>query len=154
MYDVISYNDAGIGFRKIDSVQTIPNRGLMPSTKAVPETTPPNFTGPGHSPLISMATAVTSFQEQVRGTLTQQIAQRGYASSNDELASLLDCTRTEIEEAIFALHSTHSLLLHLHKPEPWVVHPFSLYPSACWIQVGSADTGQPACTAAWALPQP
>lgn len=83
-----------------------------------------------------MLTAVTSFQEQVRGTLTQQIAQCGYAPSNNELASLLDSTRQKIEEALLALHASHSLLLHANKVEPWVVHPFSLYPSSCWVQVG------------------
>jgi hypothetical protein len=82
---------------------------------------------------------VTTFQEQVRGILTQQIAQRGHAPSNDELASLLSCTREEVDEALLALHSTHSLLLHpnSNKTEPWVVHPFSLYPSSCWVQTGS-----------------
>ncbi|KAJ4400885.1 hypothetical protein N0V91_008394 [Didymella pomorum] len=82
---------------------------------------------------------VTTFQEQVRGILTQQIAQRGQAPSNDELASLLSCTREEVDEALLALHSTHSLLLHpnSNKTEPWVVHPFSLYPSSCWVQTGS-----------------
>lgn len=79
---------------------------------------------------------LSEFQEKVRSALTQQIAERGHAPSNDQLAASLGCSRHEIEEALLALHSSHSLLLHPHKLEPWVVHPFSLYPASCWVQVG------------------
>jgi len=80
---------------------------------------------------------VTAFQERVRGELTRQIAEQGRAPSNDELAKSLGCSLSDIEDALLALHSSHSLLLHPHKVEPWVVHPFALYPASCWVQVGS-----------------
>lgn len=76
---------------------------------------------------------VTPFQEQVRGGLTRQIAALGHAPTNEKLASSLACSVDDIEDALLALHSSHSLLLHPHKVEPWVVHPFSLYPASCWI---------------------
>lgn len=79
---------------------------------------------------------VTPFQERVRGELTTQIAKLGHAPSNDHLATSLSCSTAEIEEALQALHDSHSLLLHPHKCEPWVVHPFALYPASCWVQVG------------------
>ena len=84
-----------------------------------------------------MSTIVTAFEERVRGVLTQQIAERGHAPSNRELASSLQCSLKEVEDALLALHSTHSLLLHPHKVEPWVVHPFALYPASCWVQIGA-----------------
>lgn len=80
---------------------------------------------------------VTAFHERVRGELTRQIAERGYTPSNDELASAVCCSSKEIEDALLALQSSHSLLLHPHKVEPWVVHPFALYPASCWVQIGS-----------------
>jgi hypothetical protein len=86
-----------------------------------------------------MSATVTDFQEQVRGALTQRIAERGHAPTNDELASSLNCSVKTVEDALLALHSTHSLLLHPHKIEPWVVHPFALYPASCWVQ--AADRG-------------
>lgn len=87
--------------------------------------------------LINMTTVATTLEEQVRGVLTQQIAQRGHAPSNDELASSLHCSPKEIEDALLALHSAHSLLLHPHLVKPWVVHPFALYPASCWVRVGA-----------------
>ena len=84
-----------------------------------------------------MPTAVTPFQEQVRSVLTQQIAERGHAPSNDQLASSLGCSLKETEDALLGLHASHSLLLHPHKVEPWVVHPFALYPASCWVQTSS-----------------
>lgn len=83
-----------------------------------------------------MPAQVTAFQELVRGTLTRQIAERGHAPTNDELASALQCSCKDVEQALLALHASHSLLLHPHKVEPWVVHPFALYPASCWVQIG------------------
>lgn len=86
-----------------------------------------------------MSPSVTPFQEKVRGTLTQQIASLGHAATNNDLAITLNCTVEEIEKALQALHDTHSLLLQPHKTEPWVVHPFALYPASCWVQIHSDD---------------
>lgn len=83
-----------------------------------------------------MPVTVTDFQAQVRGALTQQIAAKGHAPSKEELAAGLQCSSGDVETALLALHSSHSLLLHPHKVEPWVVHPFALYPSSCWVQIG------------------
>lgn len=82
-----------------------------------------------------MVPAVTAFEAKVRGVLTQQIAQLGHAPSNEQLASSLQCSVKEVENALVSLHSSHSLLLHPHKIEPWVVHPFALYPASCWVQI-------------------
>lgn len=84
-----------------------------------------------------MSSIATAFQEQVRGELTRQIAERGYAPSSDQIAILIGCSKLDIEEALLALHSSHSLLLHPHKIVPWVVHPFALYPASCWVQIGN-----------------
>ena len=81
-----------------------------------------------------MPATVTAFESLVRGTLTQQIADKGYAPSNNQLASSLHCSTEEIENALISLHASHSLLLHPHKVEPWVVHPFALYPASCWVK--------------------
>jgi DNA-directed RNA polymerase specialized sigma subunit len=80
---------------------------------------------------IDMPINLTTFQEKVRTVLTQQIAKRGHAPSNDQVATSIGYSRQEVDETLLALYSSHSLLLHLHKLVPWVVHPFTLYPASC-----------------------
>ena len=52
------------------------------------------------------------------------------------VAGIPSLTFQDIDAALLSLHATHSLLLHPHKVEPWVVDPFALYPASCWVQVG------------------
>ena len=72
--------------------------------------------------------------EQLRGALTRRIAATGMAPTIDELAGLIGATTAETERRLRALHDRHALLLHPHKCEPWVVHPFALSPGSCWVQ--------------------
>jgi hypothetical protein len=72
--------------------------------------------------------------EQLRGALTRRIAETGAAPTIAELAALIGATTVETEQRLRALHDRHALLLHPHKCEPWVVHPFALAPGSCWVQ--------------------
>lgn len=71
--------------------------------------------------------------EAVRGLLTRMIAENGFAPSLEELAQRCHRPARAIEKTLHRLHAAHALLL---QPDgrPWIVHPFSLYPSACWVQ--------------------
>jgi hypothetical protein len=72
--------------------------------------------------------------QDLRGLLTREIATAGYAPSIPELAAEAGITEQEAEASLCRLHEAHALLLHPHKCEPWVVHPFALAPGSCWVE--------------------
>lgn len=79
---------------------------------------------------------LTDFDLRVRGALTREIAARGYAPSNAELAALLTCSAADVERGLRALHNAHALLLHPNTTRPWAVPPFALSPGSCWVEIG------------------
>jgi hypothetical protein len=81
-------------------------------------------------------TALSEFDQDLRGLLTRSIAERGRAPSNDELAAAAGVDAATAEASLRRLHDSHSLLLHPHKCEPWVVHPFALTAGSCWVDIG------------------
>lgn len=78
--------------------------------------------------------ALRTADEDLRGLLTRLIAERGHAPSLDELAAAARLAREEVEASLRRLHEAHALLLHPHRAEPWVVHPFALAPASCWVE--------------------
>lgn len=79
-------------------------------------------------------TALSRFDQDLRGLLTRTIAQAGHAPSNLALAAAAGCDLMTVEASLRRLHESHSLLLHPHKCEPWVVHPFALAAGGCWVE--------------------
>jgi Alkylmercury lyase len=71
--------------------------------------------------------------EAVRGALTRAIARLGHAPSPQELAADCKITIEEVGRSLTRLQEDHALLLHPGTTRPWVVHPFALAPSACWV---------------------
>jgi hypothetical protein len=78
--------------------------------------------------------ALTQFDQDLRGLLTRAIAERGHAPTLPELAALAGADEAAIELSLRRLHASHSLLLHPHRCEPWVVHPFALSAGGCWVE--------------------
>lgn len=72
--------------------------------------------------------------QDLRGLLARSIAERGHAPPIGELAEAAGLTVDAAESALGRLHDAHALLLHPHRCEPWVVHPFSLSPGSCWVE--------------------
>ena len=62
------------------------------------------------------------------------IAELGYAPSTSQMALRLNLSPAEIDASLQRLHEEHALLLHPDGRRPWVVHPFALSPSNCWVQ--------------------
>ena len=54
--------------------------------------------------------------------------------TNPELAHQLGVPTEQIEEILHGLSDIHGVVLHPHVCEPWVVHPFSVTPTANWIE--------------------
>jgi hypothetical protein len=79
-------------------------------------------------------TALSDFDQDLRGLLTRMIAAQGHAPSTAELASAAGSDSEAVEASLRRLHDSHSLLLHPHKCEPWVVHPFALSAGGCWVE--------------------
>jgi hypothetical protein len=77
--------------------------------------------------------SLSSFDRRLRGLLTRTIAERGKAPSNAELAIIAGVAVTAVEQSLRRLHDSRSLLLHPHKCEPWLVHPFALAAGGCWV---------------------
>jgi hypothetical protein len=79
---------------------------------------------------------LSEFDQDLRGLLTRTIALAGRAPSNAELARAAGVEEAQVEASLQRLHDTHSLLLHPHKCEPWLVHPFALTAGSCWVDIG------------------
>lgn len=75
----------------------------------------------------------TGFESLVHHLLVQGFLANGRPPSRDELAGQAGCTDEEIEQALQSLDATHGLVLHPHRIEPWIVHPFANSPTATWV---------------------
>ncbi len=73
--------------------------------------------------------------QDLRGLLTRMIAERGHAPTLPELADAAGLSGDQAAESLRRLHGAHALLLHPHKCEPWVVHPFALSAGSCWVEM-------------------
>lgn len=74
------------------------------------------------------------FDQDLRGLLTRMIAETGNAPSLGALAATAGTDAGSVEQSLRRLHESHSLLLHPHRCEPWVVHPFALAAGGCWVE--------------------
>jgi hypothetical protein len=54
--------------------------------------------------------------------------------TNPELAHQLGVPTNQVEELLRGLSAIHGVVLHPHVCEPWVIHPFSITPTANWIE--------------------
>jgi hypothetical protein len=79
-------------------------------------------------------TALTAFDQDLRGLLARMIAARGHAPGLAELAAAAQANTESVEQSLRRLHDAHALLLHPHECEPWVVHPFALSAAGCWVE--------------------
>lgn len=65
--------------------------------------------------------------------LVTGLLQTGKTPTTTELGALLGEPPTLIEESYRRLDATHGLVLHPHRCEPWIVHPFSTSPTHTWV---------------------
>lgn len=69
----------------------------------------------------------------VHHLLVTRLLHTGRAPSTGELAAHAQRPPAEIEQALRSLDATHGLVLHPHRCEPWIVHPFSTSPTHTWV---------------------
>ena len=72
----------------------------------------------------------------VHHVLLEHIVASGFAPSIDVLAAGAGCAPDEAVTSLRRLHEGHGLVLHPggDPPEPWLVHPFALVPTAFWVE--------------------
>jgi hypothetical protein len=73
---------------------------------------------------------------EVHHAFIDRLRQTGSAPSRHEVSAALAKPIKEIEDALCRLAESHGVVLHPHVCEPWVIHPFSLSPTATWVQQG------------------
>ncbi len=59
------------------------------------------------------------------------------------MATAFGCSEAEVETGLRLLSDIHGVVLHPHTPEPWVIHPFSLSPTATWVAKGKGGWWAP-----------
>ncbi|HVU17296.1 MAG TPA: organomercurial lyase [Candidatus Didemnitutus sp.] len=69
----------------------------------------------------------------VHHQLVRGLIDQGRVPTNGELADALKATPEAIEASLRRLHDGHGLVLHPHRPEPWVIHPFATSPTLTWV---------------------
>lgn len=61
------------------------------------------------------------------------LLREGKAPTRQIVADALHADLAEVDAALAALEASHSVVLDPHSGEPWVLHPFSLTPTATWV---------------------
>jgi hypothetical protein len=71
--------------------------------------------------------------------LVRGLIDDGFAPDIGKLQELLEVDASTVKEALKRLEASHSIVCHPGRAVPWVIHPFSLSPTATWVQ--SAQRG-------------
>lgn len=66
--------------------------------------------------------------------LISGLIQDGTCPTNTELALRFGVTPAEVDDLLRALADQHGVVVHPHRPAPWILHPFSLTPTINWIE--------------------
>ena len=80
-----------------------------------------------------MNSAGESLESFVHHLIVRGLLDTGRSPTTTELAERANTSPAQIETALRALDATHGLVLHPHRCEPWVVHPFSTSPTHTWV---------------------
>lgn len=88
---------------------------------------------------------------RVHRGLIQPIRQSGRAPSVADLAHTLAVEPEIVRATLEDLALTHGVVLHPHVCEPWVLHPFSLSPSATWVEAGERGWWAPCMWCAFGI---
>jgi hypothetical protein len=66
--------------------------------------------------------------------LLRGLIDHGVAPDIAALSRLLGTDAQAVTDRLVRLEKSHGLVCHPGKAEPWVIHPFSLSPTATWVQ--------------------
>ncbi len=69
--------------------------------------------------------------------IIRHLIDKGYAPTRDTLAAQFGVDRDEITHGLQRLQENHGVVLHPHRPEVWVIHPFSTAPTLFTVRKGN-----------------
>jgi hypothetical protein len=73
-------------------------------------------------------------ESQLHHLMIRGLLDTGRCPSNADLERALKIGTAELVALLRNLEAAHGVVLHPDRPEPWVIHPFSLTPTATWVQ--------------------
>lgn len=70
---------------------------------------------------------------QIHSVIIGGLLVTGACPGAEEIRDRLALSREAYEEGLRALDAMHGIVLHPGRLDPWLIHPFSLTPSATWV---------------------
>jgi hypothetical protein len=78
--------------------------------------------------------ANNQLDSKVHYSLVRRLIDHGSAPDSSALQQLVGVDSAAVTEALRRLEESHSIVCHPGHRTPWVIHPFSLSPTATWVQ--------------------
>ena len=84
---------------------------------------------------------LTEQEVKIRQFITRTFLEQGFVPSTTEIGQYANLDNSETEKLLKSLAENRALVLHPHKCEVWVAHPFSASPNSFWVQSLHTDRG-------------
>src|ERR1051326_5511878 len=68
--------------------------------------------------------------------ILRYLMDHGFAPGNDGLAAMFGASAEDIARTLSALQDDHGVVLHPHRRDVWVIHPFSTGPTCFVVRQG------------------
>jgi hypothetical protein len=78
--------------------------------------------------------AQPQLSERVHHVIVRSLLDTGACPSNAELQRMLELDDTTLCAALRELADGHGVVLHPSECAPWVIHPFSVTPTATYVE--------------------
>jgi Alkylmercury lyase len=85
----------------------------------------------------------SSLESAIHYHLVRGLIDDGFAPDLVRLQELVGRGPAAVIQALERLEASHSLVCHPGHKAPWVIHPFSLSPTATWVQAGQRGWWSP-----------
>lgn len=92
-----------------------------------------------------------AIDSELHQALIEGFLQKGACPTIADLGSRLKAPEDAIRASLFRLAENHGVVLDSHDGTPWVVHPFSSYPTGTWVAKGSAGWWAPCIWCAFGI---
>ena len=79
------------------------------------------------------SSTLVSPESLIHHLVVRGLLDAGRTPTVSELAATSGLSPTALEKILRSLNATHGLVLHPHRCEPWIVHPFSTSPTHTWV---------------------
>lgn len=84
---------------------------------------------------------LTAQQVKIRQFITRTFLENGFVPTAEEISTDSNLNISETEVLLKSLADNKALVLHPHKCEVWLAHPFSASPNSFWVQSINSKRG-------------